>query len=68
MIHIIKDLYVDPEDLSYAYQGKYDASATSGTAKQYSINQAAGRLESKRTMKNNAYSALFKMIFQLSSL
>lgn len=47
-----------------AYQGKYDASATSGTAKQYSINQAAGRLESKRTMKNNAYSALFKMIFQ----
>ncbi len=47
-----------------AYQGKYDSSATSGTAKQYSINQAAGRLESKRTMKNNAYAALFKMIFQ----
>lgn len=47
-----------------AFQGKYDSSATSGTAKQYSINQAAGRLESKRTMKNNAYAALFKMIFQ----
>lgn len=47
-----------------SYQGKYDSSATSGTAKQYSINQAAGRLESKRIMKNNAYSALYKMIFQ----
>lgn len=47
-----------------SYQGKYDSSATSGTAKQYSINQAAGRLESKRTMKNNAYASLFKMIFQ----
>lgn len=47
-----------------SYQGKYDSSATSGTAKQYSINQAAGRLESKRVMKNNAYAALFKMIFQ----
>ena len=47
-----------------SFQGKYDSSATSGTAKQYSINQAAGRLESKRVMKNNAYAALFKMIFQ----
>ncbi len=47
-----------------AYQGKYDSSATSGTAKQYSINQAAGRLESKRVMKNNAYAKLYKMMFQ----
>lgn len=47
-----------------SYQGKYDPSAKSGTAKQYAINQAAGRLESKRVMKNNAYSELFKMIFQ----
>jgi len=47
-----------------AFQGKYDSSATSGTAKQYSINQAAGRLESKRVMKNTAYAELFKMIFQ----
>ena len=47
-----------------SFQGKYDSSATSGTAKQYSINQAAGRLESKRVMKNNAYAELFKMIFQ----
>lgn len=47
-----------------SYQGKYDSSATSGTAKQYSINQAAGRLESKRVMKNSAYAELYRMIFR----
>lgn len=47
-----------------AYQGKYDASATSGTAKQYSINQAAGRLESKRVLKNFAYAKLYEMMFK----
>lgn len=47
-----------------AYQGKYDSSAKSGTAKQYSINQAAGRLESKRVMKNAAYSRLYEMMFK----
>jgi predicted nucleic acid-binding Zn-ribbon protein len=47
-----------------AYQGKYDASATSGTAKQYSINQAAGRLESKRIMKNTAYAKLYELMFK----
>ena len=47
-----------------SYQGKYDASATSGTAKQYAINQAAGRLESKRTMKNNAYARLYELMFK----
>lgn len=49
-----------------AYQGKYDASATSGTAKQYSINQAAGRLESKHIMKNMAYSKLYEMMFKFA--
>lgn len=47
-----------------AYQGKYDSSATSGTAKQYSINQAAGRLESKRVMKNTSYAKLYEMMFK----
>lgn len=47
-----------------AFQGKYDASATSGTAKQYSINQAAGRLESKRVMKNDAWSKLYEVMFK----
>ncbi len=49
-----------------AYQGKYDASATSGTAKQYSINQAAGRLESKRVMKNMAYAKIYEMMFKFA--
>lgn len=47
-----------------SYQGKYDSSATSGTAKQFSINQAAGRLESKRTMKNEAYARLYETMFK----
>ncbi len=47
-----------------SFQGKYDPSATSGTAKQYSINQSAGRLESKRTMKNEAYAELYKIMFK----
>ena len=47
-----------------AYQGKYDASAVSGTAKQYSINQAAGRMESKRVMKQEAYSKLYEIMFK----
>ena len=47
-----------------AYQGKYDASAVSGTAKQYSINQAAGRMESKRIMKQQAYCRLYEIMFK----
>lgn len=47
-----------------AFQGKYDASATSGTAKQFSANQSAGRLQSKREMKNQAYARLYKLMFQ----
>jgi hypothetical protein len=47
-----------------AFQGKYDPSAVSGTAKQYSINQAAGRLESKRVMKNDAFAKLYEYMFK----
>ncbi len=49
-----------------SFQGKYDASALSGTAKQYSINQVAGRLESKRVMKHRAYSRLYEMMFKFA--
>lgn len=49
-----------------AYQGKYDSSATSGIAKQYSINRAAGRLESKRVMKNQSYAHLYEMMFKFA--
>lgn len=47
-----------------SFQGKYDASALSGAAKQYSINQAAGRLESKRTLKSEAFSDLYRLMFK----
>ena len=47
-----------------SFQGKYDASARSGTAKQYAINQAAGRLDSKRTLKNEAYAKLYEIMFK----
>ena len=52
--------------ISDAYQGKYDSSAISGTAKQYSINQVAGRLESKRIMKNSAYAKLYELMFKFA--
>lgn len=47
-----------------AFQGKYDSSATSGVAKQFSANQSAGRLQSKREMKNQAYARLYRLMFQ----
>lgn len=50
--------------ISDSYQGQYDSSAQSGKAKQLQIQQAAGRLDSKRQMKNAAYSDIDRIIFQ----
>ena len=47
-----------------SFQGRYDSSAKSGTAKQYAINQAAGRLESKHVMKASAYAQIYEIIFK----
>lgn len=47
-----------------SYQGQYDSSAQSGKAKQLQIQQAAGRLDSKRRMKNAAYAEMDQIIFQ----
>ena len=47
-----------------AYQGRRDSSAVSGVAKQFSAAQTAGRLESKRVMKNAAYAELFELMFK----
>lgn len=49
--------------ISDSYQGKYDASASSGAAKQAQISQAAARLESKHVMKYAAWARLYRMIF-----
>lgn len=47
-----------------SYQGQYDSSAQSGKAKQIQVQQAAGRLDSKRQMKNAAYAEIDQIIFQ----
>ena len=47
-----------------SYQGRNDKTATSGRAKEFAAAQSAGRLESKKVMKNAAFSELFKLIFQ----
>lgn len=47
-----------------SFQGRQDSSAQSGVAKQFAAAQSAGRLESKRVMKDAAYADLFRMIFQ----
>lgn len=47
-----------------SFQGRKDPTATSGKAKEFSAAQTAGRLESKRVMKNAAYAQLFEAIFK----
>ena len=52
--------------ISDSFMGQYDPSAKSGVAKQAQINQAAGRLESKRRMKNAAYADIYRILFEYS--
>ena len=47
-----------------SFQGRRDTTAVSGKAKEFAAAQTSGRLESKRTMKNFAYSQLFDVMFQ----
>lgn len=51
--------------ITASYQGQGDSSAKSGIAKQVQVQQSAGRLESKRAMKNAAYAAIDRVIFEL---
>lgn len=51
--------------ISDSFQGQYDSSAQSGRAKQLQIQQAAGRLDSKRQMKNAAYADIDRLMFLL---
>ena len=50
--------------ISDSFQGQYDGSAQSGVAKQLQIQQSAGRLDSKRQMKNAAHAEIDKIMFQ----
>lgn len=47
-----------------SFQGRADRTATSGKAKEFAAAQSAGRLESKRVMKNATYAALFEAMFK----
>ena len=47
-----------------SFQGRTDRTATSGKAKEFAAAQSAGRLESKRVMKDAAYAALFEAMFK----
>jgi hypothetical protein len=48
------------------YVGLSDESAVSGYAKRLQIEQAAGRLESKRRMKEAAYADIDRLIFEFT--
>ena len=48
-----------------SFQGRRDTTAQSGVAKQFAAAQTAGRLESRRVLKEAAYAELFKRIVQL---
>lgn len=47
-----------------SFQGRKDTTATSGKAKEFSAAQSAGRLESKRVMKDAAFASLFEAMFK----
>lgn len=50
--------------ITASFQGQADTTAKSGVAKQVQVQQAAGRLESKRMMKNAAYADIDRVIFE----
>lgn len=47
-----------------SFQGRKDTTATSGKAKEFAAAQSAGRLESKRVMKQAAFAQLYEAIFK----
>jgi hypothetical protein len=51
--------------ISASFQGQPDSTAMSGVAKQTMAAQSAGRLDSKRQMKNSAWARIDRIIFEL---
>lgn len=47
-----------------SFQGRRDTTAVSGKAKEFAAQQTKGRLESKKVMKDFAFSQLFELMFQ----
>ena len=50
--------------ITASFQGQADSTATSGKAKQIQVSQSAGRLTSKRVMKNASYARVDRIIFE----
>lgn len=50
--------------ITESFQGKVDATATSGKAKEISAAQSAGRLESLRIMKAAAFSGVYELMLK----
>lgn len=66
-INLINQLYYWSKStlgVNDSSQGKADATATSGRAKEAQIARALGRQESKIKMKNAFYAELYRMIFE----
>lgn len=60
-------IYEEPRQMlgiTDSFQGRRDPTATSGKAKEYAASMSAGRLESKRMMKNAAYARIFEIMFK----
>ena len=60
-------LYEEPRQIlgiTDSFQGRKDPTATSGKAKEYSAAMAAGRFESKRVMRQYAYSRIYELLFK----
>ena len=63
----LNQVYEEPRQIlgiTDSFQGRRDPTATSGKAKEYAAQMAAGRMDSKRVMKNAAYARLFEMMFK----
>jgi hypothetical protein len=54
----------DVVGITDSYLGRKDTTATSAVAKEFSANQSAGRLQSKRVMKNACWAKLFEGLFK----
>lgn len=64
---MVERIYAEAQQIigvTDSFLGRKDATATSGKAKEFSAAQAAGRLESKRVMKNEMYARLFEAMFK----
>ncbi|MHB8172720.1 MAG: hypothetical protein ACYDG6_14520 [Thermincolia bacterium] len=66
-LQVVQHMYKSAQDtlgITNSWQGKEDQTAQSGVAKQIQVQQAGGRLQSKRFNKYAAYKELFEIMFE----